>query len=217
MRDALTWYLVVQVTALAVWPAVARALAPLEDRGWAAAKAAGVLAVAWIVWLVCMLTPVAFTRATLTLAVLAFGVLGWVLLWRASDIGPTLGWIKGHRRLLLAWEGVFVAAFALFGTLRAHEPAIAAFEKPMDMAFVNGFMSAQRLPTQDTWLAGYVVPYYYFGYFIAACLGKLSGVPAGVAYNLAAATVPALAIVGFASLAWNLARAAGVQPSWSAA
>ena len=33
MRDAFTWYLVVQVTALAVWPAVLRALAPLEDRG----------------------------------------------------------------------------------------------------------------------------------------------------------------------------------------
>ena len=87
----------------------------------------------------------------------------------------------------------------------------------MDMAFLNGFMAAQRLPTQDTWLSGYGVPYYYFGYFILACLGKLSGVAPGVAYNLAAATVPALAMVGLASLAWNLARAASVQRAWAAA
>ena len=92
-------------------------------------------------------------------------------------------------------------AFVLFAVLRAHEPAIAAFEKPMDMAFVNGFMTAQRLPTQDTWLSGYGVPYYYFGYFIAASLGKLSGAAPGVAYNLAAASVPALALVGFVGLA----------------
>ena len=38
-----------------------------------------------------------------------------------------------------------------------------------------------------------------------------------VAYNLAAATIPALATIGMASLAWNLARAAGVQALWSAA
>ncbi|HYW90351.1 MAG TPA: DUF2298 domain-containing protein, partial [Chloroflexota bacterium] len=63
---------------------------------------------------------------------------------------------------------------------------------------------------------GYGVPYYYFGYFIAATLGKLSGTQPSVAYNLAAATIPALATVGMASLAWCLARAAGVQALWSA-
>ena len=47
MRDALTWYVVVQVAGLAIWPLVARALAPLDDRGWAVSKAAGGLGVAW--------------------------------------------------------------------------------------------------------------------------------------------------------------------------
>ena len=48
MREALTWYVVVQVGALAVWPLVARALAPLDDRGWAVSKIAGLLSIAWI-------------------------------------------------------------------------------------------------------------------------------------------------------------------------
>jgi YYY domain-containing protein len=218
MRDAITWYLVVQVLALAVWPIVSRALALLDDRGWAAAKAFGLLFVAWLAWFVCMLTPVPYTRATLVLATLVVGVASWMWQWRADrGFGETVGWLRDNRRLLITWEVLFGVAFILFAELRAHEPAIAAFEKPMDMAFVNGFMAAQRLPTQDTWLSGYGVPYYYFGYFIAATLGKLSGAQPNVAYNLAAAMLPALATVGMASLAWNLARAAGVQARWSAA
>src|SRR5205823_656841 len=125
-------------------------------------------------------------------------------------------WLRQKRRLLLALEAVFLSGFVVFALLRAHAPAIAATEKPMDMAFVNGFMTAQALPTQDTWLAGFNEPYYYFGYFVLACVGKLSGVAPGIAYNLAAALVPALATVGLASLAWSLARAASVQPAWAA-
>jgi YYY domain-containing protein len=215
MRDAVTWYVVIQVMALAVWPGVALALAPLDDRGWAAAKAVGVLAVAWLVWFVCMLTPVPFTRVTLWVAVVVIGAAAWGWQWRTRTLDSILAWMRERRGLLITWEILFAAAFILFALLRAHEPAIAAFEKPMDMAFVNGFMAAQRLPTQDTWLSGYGVPYYYFGYFMAACLGKLTGVAPAVAYNLSAATLPALATIGLASLAWSLARAAGVHALWS--
>src|ERR1051326_2222502 len=217
MREALIWYIAVQATALAVWPVVAAALSPLEDRGWAAAKAVGILALAWLVWVVCMLSPVPYTRATLVLGLLLIACAAWVWAWRYGSLTLVLGWMRRQRPLLLVWEVVFLGTFSLFAVLRAHEPAIAAFQKPLDMAFVNGFMSAQRLPTQDTWLAGYGVPYYYFGYFVAACLGKLTGLSAGVGYNLAAATVPALAGVGLASLAWNLARGAHVSAAWSAA
>src|SRR4029079_14148896 len=73
VSDALTWYVVVQAMAVAVWPLVARALAPLNDRGWGAAKTAGLLGIAWLVWLVCMLTPLPFTRATLLVATLLVG------------------------------------------------------------------------------------------------------------------------------------------------
>ena len=217
MRDALTWYLLVQVMAIAVWPLVAVALAPLSDSGWAAAKTAGLLVVAWLVWFVCMLTPLPFTRPTLMVTLIVVGVGAWVWAWRTGAIAALLEWARHHRVLLGVWEVVFAAAFGLFALLRAHEPAVQYFEKPMDMAFVNGFMAAQRLPTQDTWLAGYGVPYYYFGYFIAATLGKLDAADPSVAYNLAAATVPALATIGLASLVWTLARAAGVPGRWAAA
>src|SRR5258708_4075702 len=217
MRDALAWYIVVQVAGLAVWPLVSRALAPLEDRGWAASKVAGLLGVAWLVWFVCMLAPVPFTRTTLLVALVGLAAGAWLLELRTGGIEPVLAWLSIQRRLVLSTEVLFLAGFVLFAVLRAHAPAVAATEKPMDMAFLSGFMTAQGLPTQDTWLAGFSVPYYHFGYFVLACLGKITGASPGVAYNLAAATVPALAMVSLASLAWNLARAAGVAASWAVA
>lgn len=217
MREALAWYVVVQVAGLAVWPLVARGLMPLDDRGWAASKVAGLLGLAWLVWLLCMLTPLPFTRATLTVGLLAVGAAGWFGLLRSEGLEPLLSWLHRRRRLLVAWEVVFLGGFVLFAVLRSHEPAVVATEKPMDMAFLNAFLTARTLPTQDTWLAGFSVPYYYFGYFVLACVGKLSGAEPGVAYNLAAATVPALAMLGLSSLAWNLAKAAGVQTLWSMA
>src|SRR5882672_1262288 len=119
MRDALAWYVVVQVTGLAVWPVVARALAPLDDRGWAASKVAGLLGIAWLVWLLCMLTPLPFTRATLTFGLLAAGAAGWFGLLRSEGVEPLLDWLRGRRRLLFAWEAVFLGGFVLFAVLRS--------------------------------------------------------------------------------------------------
>src|SRR4051794_34305858 len=105
MRDALAWYLVVQVAGLACWPLVARALAPLSDRGWALSKTAGLLGIAWLVWLCCMLTPLPFTRATLAIALILVAVGAWTLEVRsAGGISATLEWLACQRLLLLAWE-----------------------------------------------------------------------------------------------------------------
>src|SRR5215472_15631212 len=189
MADAIAWYLAVQVAAVAVWPLVAKALAPLDDRGWAASKAAGLLGIAWLVWLVCMLTPLPFTRLTLAMAVLVVGGLGWGWVLRADQLAAVRDFLSAKRPLLVAWEAILLAGFVLFAVLRSHAPAVAATEKPMDMAFLNGFIAAQRLPTTDTWLAGFGVPYYHFGYFVLGCAAKLSGAQPGVAYNFAAATI----------------------------
>src|SRR5207302_6549363 len=173
---------------------------------------------AWLGWPGCTPTPVAVTRGTLVLALAGVAAAAWLIQIRQDGgLEPLKTWFRERRALIGVWEAVFLAGLVLFGVLRSHNPAVAATEKPMDMAFLNGFMAAQSLPTQDTWLAGFGVPYYYFGYFVLACAGKLSGVAPGVAYNLAAASVPALAMVGLSSLAWSLARAMSVPQPWAAA
>src|ERR1700737_4185072 len=107
MRDAVLWYLVVQIAGLAVWPLVARGLAPLEDRGWAISKVAGLLGIAWLVWLACMLSPLPFTRTTLSVALLGVGAAAWLLELRSGGTQPVLSWLRLKRNLLLAFEAVF--------------------------------------------------------------------------------------------------------------
>src|SRR5260370_37826801 len=133
MRDALAWYIAVQVAGLAVWPLVSRALAPLEDRGWAASKVAGLLGVAWLVWFVCMLSPLPFTRTTLIVALVGVGTGAWLLELRSGGVEPGLAWLRTQRRLLLSFEVIFLAGFVLFAVLRAPAPAAASTEKPMAM------------------------------------------------------------------------------------
>ena len=210
MIETVAWYLYLQATALAAWPLFARAFAPLDDRGWAAAKTAGLLLAAWAIWVFAMVGAVPYARLSLAATVVLLGVLGWLFARRQGEPAWDFEWLRCRRRTILAWEGLFVVGYLFFAALRSYDPAIQGTEKPMDMAFLDGFASAQRLPTQDTWLSGYGVPYYYFGYFIFASLTKLSGVAPGVAYNLAAATVPALAVIGLGSLAWNATRASAL-------
>lgn len=207
MLDAIAWYLMLQATSIASWPLLARALVGLPDRGWTISKIGGPLLVAWATWLICMLLPIPFTRLTLWIAALAIGVFGWDWLGRRRQPGDDLAaWVRQSLPALVGFEALLLGAFVLFALMRAYDPAIVGTEKPMDMAFLNGFITAQQLPTQDSWLGGFGVPYYYFGYFVLAALAKLAGTTPGVAYNLAAATVPAVAAVTIAGFAWNLAR-----------
>src|SRR6266511_4334565 len=171
MGDFLAWYVVVQVAAIAVWPLVARALTSLDDRGWAIRKTAGLLGIAWLLWLVCMLLPVPFTRATLALAVLIVGAVAWWFEVRTQRVAELLEWARARRDVLLAWEGVFLVGFVLFAVLRSHAPAIAFTEKPMDMAFLNGFMAAQRMSTPVSALAAFGVADYQFPYPTIASAG----------------------------------------------
>ncbi|MBI2755498.1 MAG: hypothetical protein HYX52_02195 [Chloroflexi bacterium] len=210
MIDAVAWYVWLQAASLAAWPLLARALSPLDDRGWALSKVAGPLLLAWIGWLLGMVGALPYTRPVLLLLLALIAATAWWLLPRLAATRPEVSersWLRERARTVAVLELLFAAAFILFALLRAREPAITGTEKPMDMAFLDGFMAAERLPTQDSWLAGYGVPYYYFGFFVFATLGKLAGVGAGPAYNLAAATVPALGTVALASVGWSLARA----------
>ncbi|MBI2934830.1 MAG: hypothetical protein HYY29_04590 [Chloroflexi bacterium] len=112
--------------------------------------------------------------------------------------------------LVLAVEVIFAAAFALWAVVRSYAPAITATEKPMDLAFLNSILRASYLPPPDPWLSGFSLNNYYFGHFMVALLSKLTGVPAGTAYNLAVAIFFGLSAIGIFGLVYNLvARSSG--------
>ena len=63
----------------------------------------------------------------------------------------------------------------------------------MDFAFLNATVQSPHFPPQDPWLAGHSVSYYYFGYLMMGGMTTLTGLSTSISYNLALATIPALA------------------------
>lgn len=96
-------------------------------------------------------------------------------------------------QIQLTGEAVFWGCFVFFLVLRAHNPAIAWGERPMDFAILNAFMRAENLPPVDPWFAGSPLQYHSWGHYFMSVLGRAAGTPPAMLYNLAAAVTPALA------------------------
>jgi YYY domain-containing protein len=124
----------------------------------------------------------------------------------ASGRRPLLAWLWSERALLLAQEAVFVAVFALWSVVRAHDPAAEHTEQPMDLMLVTAASLAPTLPLPDPWLWGFPVSYYYFGHWLVAVLGRLAAQPPEIAYTLGQAAWYGLLALGCFGFGANLAR-----------
>ncbi|HPO10331.1 MAG TPA: DUF2298 domain-containing protein, partial [bacterium] len=115
----------------------------------------------------------------------------WILLPRRRRIFRTVRTSVGF--LLLA-EGITLLAFLLLVQARRHDPNLNHTEMAMDLAFFRSLWRGTGIPPVDPWFAGEPINYYYGGYMIFAAVSKLSGLTAGIAYNLSVATVFMLAV-----------------------
>src|SRR5437763_16575810 len=76
----------------------------------------------------------------------------------------------------------------------------------MDFALINGILRSGQFPPQHPWLSSFSISYYYFGYYLAALMIKLSAVPPAVGFNLALASVLGLTATRVAALVYNLTQ-----------
>jgi YYY domain-containing protein len=67
-------------------------------------------------------------------------------------------------------------------------------------------MRSDGMPPQDPWMAGEIFNYYYFGYLMFADIGRLSGLPTNISYNLCVMTAGGLAFSEVAAVVWGLTR-----------
>ncbi|MCB0099699.1 MAG: hypothetical protein KDE46_28395, partial [Caldilineaceae bacterium] len=179
-------------------------LARLPDRGYSAAKIAGILLVSVVLWLGYSYGLMRHDTGSAWLSVAVVAVLSAVV-GRAE-----LAQIWRERRLPVSWryvvvvEALFLAGFALWALVRAYDPAINHTEQPMDLMFMNGIWSSPTYPPRDPWLAGYAISYYYLGYWFLVVLGKMSGLPPEVAYNVGQACWLGLLLIGSFGVVANL-------------
>lgn len=209
----LTWYLTLQFFALAGLPLAFVWLWRLRSRGYALAKALGLLLTGVVVWWGGILHLWENTMSAILVAAgLVFGVGLWVLRRHRAEIRP---WLQEQWRFILTTEALFLIGLLLWTVVRASQPQLetAGGEKWMEIAFLNAVLRSPQVPPHDPWLSGYTISYYYLGYFLLGMLTRLSALPSTVAFNLGCAGWFALAAVGAYGVVYDLLERRGVLRS----
>ncbi|MBI3761164.1 MAG: hypothetical protein HY260_04795 [Chloroflexi bacterium] len=199
----LLWYLLVLLLGLAAWPLAFHFLRFLPERGWALSKAFGLLLAGYVFWL---MGSLGFLTNTVGGILFAVAVVAALSFWAVRKLGfeSLRTFVIRNSQFILATEVLFLAAFALWAFVRAHNPEIVGTEKPMEFAFLNAMRRSEVFPPLDPWLSGYAISYYYFGYVIVSLLAKLAGTPPGVTFNLAVSLLFALVAVGMFGVVYDL-------------
>lgn len=205
----LWWWILAAALGALAWPMAFRLLRCVPDRGYSAARPLGLLLGACLWWMAGSLGFLTTSTGSIIIALALAGALSiWFYRAQASNDRDTLAnWLRENRLYALAYELVFLAAFAAWAYFRAHSPGINHTEKPMEFAFLNSILRSPGFPPNDPWLSGHSISYYYMGYVMMALLTRLSGTAPGIAYNAAHALWFALFATGAFGAAYNLVSA----------
>lgn len=192
---ALSWFVVIQLAALAVSPALLRRAGGSAGAVWGLSKILGLLAIALPVWLLVSWGWFTFSNRlvwAVLVVTLAAGARSAVV--HAESLQKI--WQR-HRSTILAAEALFVGVFLAVVALRAANPDLwhpwRGGEKPMELAYFTAVTGSTTLPPYDPWLAGGSLNYYYFGWFLLAVPTRILGIQPDVAFNLGVATYAAIA------------------------
>jgi YYY domain-containing protein len=191
---AARWLGGVELGALSAFCLLGPFLGVARDRGYALCKTIGWLVPGYLLLVSCSLGLAPSTPETVRHTALVFWAAGAASAWRHRRL--LTEWFRGRRGEWMTAQAVFWGCFAVFALLRAFNPAIFWGEKPMDFAILNALYRSRALPPVDPWFAGAPLNYSYFGHALVAGVGKLTGVPPALAFNLGVATVGALLASG---------------------
>jgi len=188
----LSWWAALLVFGIGAFPVTAWLFSSFRGKGYGFAKAAGILAVSFVLWTLCYLQVTRFTRVWIIIfLIVLFGVSWGIPRTRKAAIAALSS--KTDIWQITFEECLFVLALLAWCFLKGIRPEINGEEKFMDFAFLNSLVRTDVLPCVDPWMAGSSINYYYYGQYIYALLTKLTGIGTGIAYNLSICTTFALA------------------------
>lgn len=208
-----TWWFLVTLAGVAVFPLSVRLLGGLPDRGYTLARALGLLLVAFVYWILASYGFIVNTTSGMILAwfiVLILGLLAYF------NIGERINWReywRENRRVIVIAEILFITLFVIMFIYRAYQNDTATTEKPMEMMFISSIMRSETFPPNDAWMAGYSISYYHFGYIMTAMLTMLSGLHSGYGFSMMIALLFSLTGLTVFGVGYNMARSRAIQ--WS--
>ncbi len=208
-----SWWLLVTLAGAAIFPLFARLLTGLPDRGYTLARAAGVIVVAFVYWILAVLGFLQNTTGGMALAWLIVLLVSLGVYLRRTDPRPSeenafswRDWWRENRVGIIAAELVFAVMFIAWATVRAYQNGILYTEKDMELAFISSVMRSESFPPNDPWMAGYAISYYYFGYVMAGMLSMLSGINSTTGFNMMISLIVALVSLTVYGVGYNLVR-----------
>jgi YYY domain-containing protein len=204
----LSWYAIVTILGWLTFPLAYFLFPALADRGYSLSRVAGLLIWSYLFWIFTSLGLTQNTIGGILFALLALmAVSAWALSNVEYRISNIVSWLKSNLRLVITVEALFLIAFVFLAFLRAGNPELDGTERPMELMFINAILRSPTFPPHDSWLSGYAISYYYFGYVMTAMLAKLAGLTGSIAHNLMTSLIFALAAIGAYGILYNLLSA----------
>ncbi len=192
MLATIAWWLAISTLGWLTWPLFAVLFRHSPGKGYAYARALGLLLLSYAYWLLGMLGALPNAVGALWSVAFLLAVAS-VLLWYRKRTELT-AYLRCEWPHILTVELLFLSVLTLYALHKAYDPAINHTEEPMDFAFLNACLRSPRMPPDDPWLAGFPISYYYLGYLIVSVVTRLTGLPSGVGYNLGLASTLALTV-----------------------
>ncbi|HVU10766.1 MAG TPA: DUF2298 domain-containing protein [Phototrophicaceae bacterium] len=202
----LSWWALVTAAGIAALPLCLRLLGGLPDRGYTLARAAGLLLVGFVFWLLASLGFLTNTTDSMAFAWVVVLIVGLALYLGGGERIDLRAWWKENNRVVIIGEILFIVLLFAWAIFRAYQNNLSGTEKPMELAFLSSAMRSPSFPPADPWLSGYAISYYYFGYVIMAMLSMLSGVSSTIGFNMITALLFALTGLTVFGVVYNLVR-----------
>ena len=210
MLPVMTWWAIMLVTGLAVFPLTQLLFRHFTDRGWIFSKTLGLFLLSLILWILNVAHLVRFNRSGLLivliiLALLCYGIrFFFIMKKKGSAIFPKTD--LNTVILCAVEELLFLALFGIAVYIIGFKPEAMGTEKFMDYGFLTSLARSRYMPFADTWFGGEPINYYYGGQYITGVLMRFSGSTAGQSYNLMRALITAMSFILPFSLVWQLTR-----------
>jgi len=175
---------------------------------WPLARLLGLWLPAWLAWYLAHLSGLlSLTWPWIGIALLlAMAASGW------STRDELAAWWRTHWRPALGFELLYLMLTAVALRLRAGSPAIHfdpgehGAEKFTDMAMAMAVWASERMPPDDSWLAGIKVHYYYLGHAVWALWWRATGIAPEIGYNIGVATTWSMGALLTAAVILHLTR-----------
>lgn len=199
-------WLVFSLPALAAAPLLRRAFPGLRDGGATIARPAAWLLIAWVSWFLPSIPGVAIYGTPLVITAAAGLVaLGAFVGWKDRAIWKEL--LAREWKTIVIAEALGIAVFALvLWLLKFNGDVHPLAERFMDYAILKRLEHTTSFPPQDSWMAGFTLQYYYYGYVVMDCLRRLAGLTLREFFNPALAGIHAAFAVALFGCGLAIAR-----------